>query len=122
MVDTIANEIMAQEQKLLVRNEPVALLAELIDDEFIEYGSNGKMNDKKEAVRWLAEPNSLEIKGMDFESKFLSEDVFLLSYISEIKENHDSEGKFSRRISIWRKKNSRWQMILHHGISIETPL
>ncbi|MCW8444165.1 DUF4440 domain-containing protein [Fluoribacter gormanii] len=120
-MNTICNEIMAQEQKLLARNEPAALLAELIDDEFIEYGSNGKMNDKNEAVRWLAEPSPLEIRGMNFETKFLSEDVILLSYISEIKENHGSESKFSRRISIWRKKNSTWTMILHHGISIEKP-
>lgn len=111
------NEIIHHEKQLLARTESVEYLVHLIDDEFIEFSSSGAVHDKIEASRWLAEKNSSEIKGVEFEAKCLSKEVILLTYISEMR-NPLSNVKFARRVSIWRKNNDRWQMVFHQGISL----
>ncbi|STY31150.1 Uncharacterized protein conserved in bacteria [Legionella wadsworthii] len=115
----LINKIIHLEKRLLARSEPVENLIHLIDDEFIEFSSSGAVYDKIEAGRWLAEKNSSEIKGVEFEAKCLSEEIILLAYISEIRPNPFSNAKFARRVSIWRKNKDRWQMVFHQGLSLD---
>ncbi|MCE0721736.1 MULTISPECIES: DUF4440 domain-containing protein [Legionella] len=118
-MELIVSQIINHEKQLLAKSDSVDILINLIDDEFIEYGSNGQIHDKNEAARWLSLEDYSEAKGMEFEAKFLTEDVVLLTYLSEMQQNHFSESKRARRISIWRRKNGSWRMVFHQGISIE---
>ncbi|HHF7374708.1 DUF4440 domain-containing protein [Legionella bozemanae] len=118
-MESVVNQIIHYEKQLLAKKDSVAVLINLIDDEFIEYGSNGKIHDKNEAARWLSLEDYSEATGTEFEAKLLVEDVVLLTYLSEMKQNHFSESKFARRISIWRRKNNIWRMVFHQGISLE---
>ncbi|KTD43161.1 DUF4440 domain-containing protein [Legionella parisiensis] len=118
-MESVVSQIIHFEKQLLAKNDSVDILIGFIDDEFIEYGSNGKINDRNEAARWLSLEDYSEATGIEFEAKFLTEDVVLLTYLSEMKQNHCSESKFARRISIWRRKNDIWRMVFHQGISIE---
>lgn len=115
-MESVIKEIINYEKKLFAKKDSAERLIHLIDDDFIEYNSNGTIHDKNEAARWLAQKNSYESQGTEFEAKFLSEDVILLTYILNIKQNNKS----SRRISIWRKKNDTWKMVMHQGISIKS--
>lgn len=54
MLDTVVNQIIKQEIQLLDRIEPLDVLAELIDNEFIEIRSSAIIYDKTEIIRWLA--------------------------------------------------------------------
>lgn len=119
LMESIVSQIIHHEKQLLAKSGSVDILINLIDDEFIEYGGNGKIHDKNEAARWLSLEDYSEAKGMEFEAKFLTEEVILLTYLSEMKQNHFSESKFARRISIWRRKNGIWRMVFHQGTSIE---
>lgn len=118
-MESLVSQIINHEKQLLSKNDAVDILINLIDDEFIEYGSNGKIHDKNEAARWLSQEDYSEAKGMEFEAKLLSEDVMLLTYISTMKRDHLSESKRARRISIWRRRNEVWRMVFHQGISLE---
>ncbi|HHT0594237.1 TPA: DUF4440 domain-containing protein [Legionella anisa] len=117
-MELIVNQIINHEKQLLAKIDSVDILINLIDDEFLEYASNGTVHDKNEVARWLALDDYSEAKGREFEAKFLTEEVVLLTYLSEMKQNHFSESRYARRISIWRRKNNVWRMVFHQGISI----
>lgn len=118
-MENSVSQIIHYEKQLLSKNKSSDNLINLIDDEFIEYGSNGHIHDKHEAARWLSEEDYSAGEGMQFEAKSLSEDVILLTYISKIQRNPSSEYKFARRVSIWRKKEGVWRLVFHQGISIK---
>jgi hypothetical protein len=109
------NLIINQEKQLLDRTDPIELLCELLDDDFIEFGSSSTIYDKAEEVRWLASPDQSIRTGTQFKAKQLSTDVILLTYISCIKDHESSEIKRALRSSIWRKAGEQWRMIFHQG-------
>lgn len=95
------------------------VLIELIDDEFMEIGSSAKIYDKNEVIRWLrSEDNKSELVGVDFNAKFLAEDVVLLTYISSNQEKHLAESKMALRASIWRRVEGNWRMVFHQGTTM----
>jgi hypothetical protein len=54
MLDTVVNQIIKQEIQLLDKVDAPDVLAELIDNEFIEIGSSATIYDKAEVIQWLA--------------------------------------------------------------------
>ena len=119
MKDTISspllNLIIKQEKQLLSRTEPIEVLCELIDNEFMEIGSSSQIHDQEEVLRWLSSADQSERTGIQFKAKQLSDTVILLTYISCIKENHSSETKRALRSSIWRRTQDQWRMVFHQG-------
>ncbi|HAT7072042.1 TPA: DUF4440 domain-containing protein [Legionella pneumophila] len=120
MNSKIANQLIKQEQQLLDKADALDLLAELIDDEFIEIGSSSIIYDKAEVLRWLASDDQSERIGTSFKAQELSKDVILLTYISSIKDGPDFEIKKARRSSIWRLRNNQWQMVFHQGTPLKS--
>jgi len=118
MNDKIANQLIRKEKQLLEKKDPLDVLADLIDEEFIEIGSSTAVYDKSEVIRWLASDDKSERAGTDFKVHALSKDVLLLTYISLIREKPGSDVKKAMRSSIWRSRNNRWSMVFHQG----TPL
>lgn len=109
------NLIISQEKQLLERTDPIEVLCELIDDEFMEIGSSSTIYDKAEVVRWLSSEDRSTRTGMQFKAKQLCDDIILLTYISCIKEQNCSEKKQALRSSIWRQTQGQWRMVFHQG-------
>lgn len=120
MNSKITDQLIRQEQQLLDKTDSLDLLADLIDDEFIEIGSSSIIYDKAEVLRWLASDDQSERIGTSFKSQKFSEDVILLTYISSIKDTPDSETKKAMRSSIWRLRNNHWRMIFHQGTPLKS--
>ena len=118
MQDTIINQIIKQETQLLDRVDSQNILAELIDNEFIEVGSSAAVYDKAEVMRWLASDDQSERIGTSFKAHPLTENIILLTYISTIKDSPVAESKQAMRSSIWRLTDGQWRMVFHQG----TPL
>lgn len=118
MDDKFANQLIKQEKQLLDKTDSLEVLTDLIDDEFIEIGSSATVYDKPKIIQWLLSDNKSERSGTSFKVQKLSEGVFLLTYISLIREKPGSEIKKAMRSSIWRLRNDRWSMVFHQG----TPL
>ncbi|AHE67045.1 DUF4440 domain-containing protein [Legionella oakridgensis] len=118
MHEEIFKTIIRQENQLLARKEPVSNLIDLIDDEFMEIGKYGEMHDKAEVARWLMSDERSEYYGVQFDAKQLADEVILLTYISENKENQGANRKQVFRSSIWRLHQGKWRMVFHQG----TPL
>jgi hypothetical protein len=119
MQNTIINQIIKQETQLLVKADAPEVLAELIDNEFIEIGSSDVIYDKAEVLRWLARDEQSERIGTSFKAHSLAENMILLTYISSIKETPLAESKQAMRSSIWRLTDGQWRMVFHQGTPIE---
>lgn len=118
MEDTIVNQIIKQEVQLLDKIDSIDVLAELIDNEFIEIGSSAVIHNKAEVVRWLVSDDQSERIGTSFKAHLLAENIILLTYMSSIKDTPLAESKQAMRSSIWRLTDGQWRMVFHQG----TPL
>lgn len=118
MNETIFNHIIQLEIQLLERVDSPTILAELIDEEFMEIGSSSSTYDKAEVERWLSSDDVRKHSGSSFQGRFLSDTVILLTYVSTLKDAPLSENKPTMRSSIWRLIDERWKMVFHQG----TPL
>lgn len=89
----------------------------LIADDFMEFGSSGKIYDKKEILERLpkdTEVSPIEFVVSDFQVKELSENVVLVTFKTD-KISSENTHVVALRASIWRKTSGNWQMIYHQG-------
>ena len=85
-------------------------LDKLIAEDFIEFGSSGRIWNKTELLDELPsqEPlGSAEI--FDLEVSDLGAEHALVRYLLDL------EGAKSLRSSIWRKRSDKWEIIFHQG-------
>src|SRR4051812_18595373 len=83
------------------------LLQSLLDDEFVEFGSSGRVFDKQSITGALAEEAPWQYTLSDFHVTALSEEVVLVTYrltIAEIK---------TLRSSLWKRMNGVWKIVFH---------
>ena len=113
----IENELLFLEEKLLkpeVRKSAEEI-KELLSDEFIEFGSSGKIYNKTDAITSIKieEPNSIDIN--NFKASGIEKESVLVTYIAEKRNKDNKILNRSLRSSIWKKNNGKWQMLFHQG-------
>ena len=89
----------------------------LLADDFMEFGSSGKIYDKKMILERLpkdTEISSVQFEVSDFQVKKLSENVVLATFKTS-KISPDNNRLTALRASIWRNTNGNWQIIYHQG-------
>lgn len=123
MQDNLVEEIIKQEIQLLERIDPPHLLAELIDNDFIEIGSSATVYNKAEVIRWLYSEEGTQNpgEGVSFKAYPLAHNLILLTYISALKDKPINECKQAMRSSIWRLTEGQWRMVFHQGTPIKSP-
>jgi len=77
-------------------------LAILLADEFIEFGSSGRVYNKQQVISGLPTSPTVQMKLMDFQVKLLAPDVALTVYRLVKDSEQSKEKKYSLRSSIWR--------------------
>jgi hypothetical protein len=92
-------------------------LIELLADDFMEFGSSGRVFSKSDIVERL--PNDPETEKVqysveNFEVRELAENIVLATY-KATKIHEDESEIISLRSSIWRETNGKWQMFFHQG-------
>lgn len=110
---TIVREL---EERLLqpdVRHS-VKHLAELLSDEFVEFGSSGCVFNKEEVMHSLPEEKDTHWSLTDFKATTLAPDAILVTYTA-VKQQSGGQKSFSLRSSIWKLNEDKWQMIFHQG-------
>ncbi len=81
---TIKEEIRALEEKLLHTDFSKAheIINDLLDDDFDELASNGKLSSREEVIRWLANKDpTLQWLLIDFKIRQITTDRYGISYI-----------------------------------------
>ncbi|HEY0908510.1 MAG TPA: DUF4440 domain-containing protein [Candidatus Paceibacterota bacterium] len=98
-----------------IRNSRAAV-SDLLADDFIEFGSSGKIYDKNITLESLEQEDSdLEIEVSDFKAQSLSPDTVQVTYATS-KLDTETGTKFrSLRSSIWKLNDGKWQMLFHQG-------
>ncbi|MHB1341321.1 MAG: nuclear transport factor 2 family protein [Coriobacteriia bacterium] len=109
----------ALEESLLtpeVRSSPERLAA-LIADDFVEYGSSGRIFDKHDVLEAADSLPDITLPLQDFHARTLSENTAIVMYRSTTR-RPDGTVSEALRSSVWVLSDGRWQMALHQGTPI----
>ena len=91
-----------------------ARVAELLAEEFREFGRSGTVYTKAEILAFLAEEEEIVVTMEDFRCQPVAEGVALVTYRSERAEPA-GENLAALRSSLWVWRDGRWQMVFHQG-------
>ena len=93
-------------------------LLDLLADEFIEFGSSGRVYTKDDLVAVLQAESPVVQTTSDLQVTTLAPDVALLTY--KIR-RHSEPVVDTLRSSLWRRSNGKWQMVFHQGTLTPIP-
>ncbi len=86
-------------------------LNQLIADDFLEFGSSGRVYNKQDCIKSDDSPRKFSVS--NFSIKELAKDVMLATY------NTIEDGAVSLRSSIWKRYGDEWQMTFHQGTKVQ---
>lgn len=87
-------------------------LVSLLADDFTEVGASGAVWDKSSILDLLSSEDSVEIEVLELSGRAIGANFVLVHWISMTCEMR------ARRTSLWRRIESRWELVHHQG----TPL
>ena len=85
----------------------------LLHDDFVEFGSSGRVYEKKMLIEMISNESPAEVLIRDFALRELTADVALVTYRSV-----GQSGQEARRSSIWIREGETWRMAFHQGTRI----
>lgn len=100
------------EERLAEGRKPHEKLAALLADEFIEFGSSGRIYNKESTIDALKASGNIKVKLMDFDMKLLSPEAVLVTY-KALKDTGNS-----LRSSVWVFREDGWKILFHQGTNI----
>jgi hypothetical protein len=115
--EDIAHQLRRSEEALLdpaVRSDRTRV-AELLADDFVEFGSSGRIWTRDEILDLLSGETPAPIHMMDFECALLADDVALITYRASRTDTRTGIQTSSVRSSIWTKKPGGWRLRFHQG-------
>jgi hypothetical protein len=110
-------ELKALEQALLqdgMRKSPNRL-AETLAEEFVEFGSSGKVYDKQRTIKALSQSSGdEEISISQFSALRLAPNLALVTYRSR-KQKPGANQVDALHSSVWRRTKNGWRILFHQG-------
>lgn len=95
-----------------VRADPTRV-SDLLHDDFIEFGSTGRVYNKRILLDMLRSESPSTVVVRDFTVRPLSSDTALVTYRSV-----GQWGQEARRSSVWVRQDGEWKMAFHQGTRI----
>jgi hypothetical protein len=120
--EEIAGQLRCWEEAMLdpaVRGNRTRV-AELLAEDFVEFGSTGRVWTRDEILDLLAGEIPAPIYLMDFECVLLAEDVALVTYRAVRTDAGAATQISSLRSSIWIKEPGGWRLRFHQGTRISS--
>jgi hypothetical protein len=93
-------------------------LTALLSDDFVEFGSSGRIYNKQQVLDILQKEKSPDFSLSDFNAVSLTPDLVLVTYTSIAVFEKEGRSSHALRSSIWKFGGGGWQIIFHQG----TPL
>jgi hypothetical protein len=118
------NHLRQLEERLLQPNvrRSAAEVSELLANEFIEFGSSGRIFDKRHIIASLQMEPTVRRSLLDFKTSVLAPGVVLVTYRTIRQGAVPGEQPIhSFRSSIWKLIDDRWQMLFHQGTPSQEP-
>ncbi len=120
--EDLTQTLLALELELLspaVRGSTVRL-GELLAQEFVEYGSSGRIYDKQSIMSLLTESNASEnFEIENFTLVTSGKHEVLATYQCKARSVTGDLLRKSNRCSLWALRDGGWQMIFHQGTKSE---
>ncbi len=95
-----------------VRSSAQALEA-LLADEFVEFGSSGRVWTRQEIIADLLEQPTSIIEIDSVESRHIGEETVLITY--RTRRAGETDANEAIRSSIWQRQGNNWKIIFHQG-------
>ncbi|MGA7158439.1 MAG: DUF4440 domain-containing protein [Acidobacteriaceae bacterium] len=115
-----AETLRALEASLLtdaVRKD-AARVAELLADDFCEFGRSGQVYSKAEVLELLRDEVEMQMAMTEFACRVVAEDVALVTYRSH-RAVQGAEAISALRSSLWVRRDGRWQIVFHQGTPLD---
>lgn len=84
----------------------------LLADDFLEYGSSGRIYDKSVTVSMLQAEDPVDYDSRGYHVDMIAPNVARVRYATCYP---STPPKYSLRMSLWRKVGDQWQMFSHQG-------
>jgi hypothetical protein len=113
----VATDLRRSEEALLdplVRGDR-ARVEKLLEDDFIEFGSSGRVWTRAQIPELLAGEGDRLIQVEDFECALLADAVALVTYRAIRADDQSGERISTLRSSVWTKSPAGWRMRFHQG-------
>jgi len=85
-------------------------MGELLRDDFIEFGSSGRVYQKSMLIEMLTHEQHARVLIRDFAVREIADQAALVTYRTV-----GQAGQEARRSSVWVRTERRWQMVFHQG-------
>ena len=121
-VELLRDQLYNLEVRLLqpeIRRSP-GELKKLLADDFVEFTGNGLVYDRPSIIKELGRESAFNAEITEFNAVLLSQNVALVTYRAIVTES-GGPAKHSLRSSIWKLKNSKWQVVFHQGTPTQKP-
>jgi hypothetical protein len=90
-------------------------VAHLLADDFLEFGSSGRVFGKPQIVEALRSEPPVQRSLTDFSARSLAPGVVLVTYRASRGNLDGQPATTSLRSSIWKRIDGRWQVVFHQG-------
>jgi hypothetical protein len=94
-------------------------VAALLADDFVEFGSSGQVFNKQQIIESLQQEPPVQRSLLEFKVSVLASDVILATYQAAWHNGPNEPPTYSRRSSIWKWMDGRWQMVFHQGTLVK---
>jgi hypothetical protein len=92
--------------------------ADLIADDFVEFGASGRLHNKADALAMMRHHTPRIHSLEDFHVRELSDKVALVTYRVQSQSVDGGPGRTSVRSSIWIQREGKWQVTFHQATMI----
>ena len=90
-------------------------VALLLADDFVEFGSSGRVYNKQQIIESLQQEPPTQRSLTEFKVFTLAPGVVLATYRAVQKGASLEQPVYSLRSSIWKSIDGRWHMVFHQG-------
>ena len=104
-----------EEQLLQSEVRKSADIEVLLANEFVEFGSSGRIFDKQQTIASLRAESAVHRALVDFKTLQLAPGVVLATYRAIRHGVPGEQSTYSLRSSVWKLIDGRWQMVFHQG-------
>lgn len=123
-MSSLTDELFELEKKLLdpeLRRTPEKL-ANLLADDFIEFGSSGHAYDKRRILFLLKKQLPTRLVIEEFRVIEIAPSAALVTYRAGSESAKTEAARYSLRSSLWMQRNGSWQMVFHQGTPVSEDL
>jgi hypothetical protein len=113
----LAEILQSLEEKLLdptIRSS-AGVLDELLANEFLEFGSSGRIFNKAAIIAELKTESYTPPTILDFEARLLAPGLALVTYKTTRHAGGPRPASSALRSSLWVERDNRWQVLFHQG-------